>query len=174
MSGETETALEPDELQVDQEQVEPAQPEPLDEAQLATLTRLLRVMYPHAQFPDGPYQRTAEKVRDGAQTDLAVGLGALDGQAGGSFLEADEAAAAELIAGLGFDDEFLLAVHSVAINTLYDDHEVWALLGYEGASYDKGGYINRGFNDLDWLPDPRITEFDGEPRTENVPLAGRS
>jgi hypothetical protein len=34
------------------------------------------------------------------------------------------------------------------------------LLGYEGPSFDKGGYLNRGFNDLDWLPDPRITELD--------------
>jgi hypothetical protein len=24
--------------------------------------------------------------------------------------------------------------------------------GYEGASADKGGYIDRGFNDIDWLP----------------------
>ena len=42
--------------------------------------------------------------------------------------------------------------------TLYNDKEVWDILGYEGASYDKGGYINRGFNDLDWLPEPRIEE----------------
>jgi hypothetical protein len=38
---------------------------------------------------------------------------------------------------------------------------VWAALGYEGSSYDKGGYINRGFNDLNWLPEPRIEEYDG-------------
>ena len=34
----------------------------------------------------------------------------------------------------------------------------FGVLGYEGASFDKGGYINRGFNDLDWLPEPRIEE----------------
>jgi hypothetical protein len=27
------------------------------------------------------------------------------------------------------------------------------MLGYEGPSFDKGGYLERGFNDLDWLPD---------------------
>ena len=32
------------------------------------------------------------------------------------------------------------------------------MLGYEGTSFDKGGYVNRGFNDLDWLPEPRIEE----------------
>ena len=43
-----------------------------------------------------------------------------------------------------------------AVVTLYSDPEVWELLGYEGPSYDKGGYVDRGFDDLDWLPDPRI------------------
>ena len=54
----------------------------------------------------------------------------------------------------------------VAVVALYDDREVWELLGYEGPSFDQGGYLNRGFDDLDWLPEPRITEYDGEPRTE--------
>jgi hypothetical protein len=35
---------------------------------------------------------------------------------------------------------------------------VWSLLGYEGPSYDQGGYAERGFGDLDWRPDPRIEE----------------
>ena len=36
--------------------------------------------------------------------------------------------------------------------TLYNNKEVWPKFGYEGSSADKGGYINRGFNDIDWLP----------------------
>jgi hypothetical protein len=31
---------------------------------------------------------------------------------------------------------------------------VWRHFGYEGASAQHGGYINRGFDDLNWLPDP--------------------
>ena len=41
---------------------------------------------------------------------------------------------------------------------LYDHKEVWKIFGYEGESFSKGGYIKRGFNDLDWLPEPRVTE----------------
>ncbi len=37
------------------------------------------------------------------------------------------------------------------IMTLYNNKEVWARLGYEGSSADKGGYIDRGFNDINWL-----------------------
>ena len=36
--------------------------------------------------------------------------------------------------------------------SLYNNKEIWPKFGYEGASADKGGYINRGFNDIDWLP----------------------
>ena len=39
-----------------------------------------------------------------------------------------------------------------------DDPEVWSLLGYEGPSFEHGGYLRRGFDDLDWLPDPRVEE----------------
>ena len=165
-----EPEIQPDEIQVAQE-VAPGPERPaLDEGQMATLTRLLRVMYPHDQFPDGPYQRCAEAVRDSAQTDLVGKLAQLDELAGGSFIDADDASLRELVDGLG-QDSAIIVVHSVAVNVLYDDHEVWSILGYEGPSFDKGGYINRGFNDLDWLPEPRITEHKGEPRVENVPLS---
>jgi hypothetical protein len=40
----------------------------------------------------------------------------------------------------------------LAVRYLYDDVEVWAAFGYEGASVQLGGYIKRGFDDLDWLP----------------------
>jgi hypothetical protein len=40
----------------------------------------------------------------------------------------------------------------LAIRYLYDDVEVWAAFGYEGASVHLGGYVKRGFDDLDWLP----------------------
>ncbi len=166
---EREPEIQPDELQVPKEDAPDPQRSALDDDQMATLTRLLNVMYPHDQFPNGPYERCAEIVRDSAETDLAADLARLDELAGGSFRDADEAALRQLVDGLGQDDA-IVAVHSVAINVLYDDHEVWTILGYEGSSFDKGGYINRGFDDLDWLPEPRITEYEGQGRVENVPL----
>ncbi len=35
--------------------------------------------------------------------------------------------------------------------------EVWEIAGYEGESFTRGGYLLRGFNDLDWLPEPPST-----------------
>jgi hypothetical protein len=50
--------------------------------------------------------------------------------------------------------DFFELVRSTAVAEVYSDQRTWQLVGYEGPSVDKGGYINRGFNDLDWLPDP--------------------
>jgi hypothetical protein len=34
---------------------------------------------------------------------------------------------------------------------LYSQPDIWPYFGYEGPSNDKGGYVNRGFDDIDWL-----------------------
>ena len=132
-----------------------------------TLVRLLRVAYPHASFPDGPYERTADAVIakvDGSvfqALSLVNGLSSLDGAAdGGSFVDLDDAAAYQLLRRSEGADFFKL-IRSVAVVSLYNDQEVWSLLGYQGSSYEHGGYLHRGFDDLDWLPNPRIEEYDG-------------
>jgi hypothetical protein len=37
------------------------------------------------------------------------------------------------------------------ITGLYNNKDVWPLVGYEGESYSKGGYIQRGFDDITWV-----------------------
>ena len=124
------------------------------------LTRMIRVMSPHARFPDGPYERTADAVvaaankTPGQALVLEAGLRELEAK---SFADLDDAAATAHLEAIEGSPFFAL-VRSTAVVALYGDHEVWKLLGYEGPSFDEGGYIDRGFDDLDWLPDPRITE----------------
>lgn len=164
MSDAQNEPIEPEELQLDQADPETGgTPEPLTDAQQATLFRVLRVAYPHPSFPDGPYQRTSAAVQQ-ADSDgvLAAGLDALGDLDG---LD-DDAVTAKLEAVQA--EPFFRLVHSTSVVALYDDHEVWRLLGYEGSSFEKGGYLHRGFDDLDWLPEVRIEEYDGEPRVEIV------
>jgi hypothetical protein len=149
-----------------------------------TLIRLLRVAYPHESFPDGPYERTADAVLgrvDGSvfQTlSLAHGLASLDGAAAGgkNFVDLDDAAAYALLRQVE-TAEFFKLIRSVAVVSLYNDEETWSVLGYEGSSYEHGGYLHRGFDDLNWLPNPRIEEYDGpdefvEVAPHDVPTTG--
>ena len=48
---------------------------------------------------------------------------------------------------------FFAKVRGDMVVALYNQPEVWAKLGYEGASAEYGGYIHRGFEDIDWIKD---------------------
>ncbi len=45
---------------------------------------------------------------------------------------------------------FFNKVYNDAIVGLYNQPEVWPKFGYEGPSSAKGGYLHRGFSDIDW------------------------
>jgi hypothetical protein len=138
----------------------------MDDNTRADLVALLKAAYPHPSFPDGPYERTADAVLDQLEAStwhtitLRAGLATLDARAGGDFSALEPEAAEQLLHEIA-DAEFFKFIRGVAVVSLYDDHEVWELLGYEGESYSQGGYVDRGFDDLDWLPAPRIEEYSG-------------
>ena len=131
-----------------------------------TLVNVVYAAFPHSTFPRGPYERAADGVIAAAGTDprflaqLLQGLTDLDAQREVPFSELDAETAGAVLRGAD-GSPFLTGIVDSAIVTLYSDPEVWDLLGSEGPSYDKGGYVDRGFDDLDWLPDPKI-EFEGE------------
>jgi hypothetical protein len=91
------------------------------------------------------------------RTQLEQGLRDLDAVGGAPFADLSAERALEVLRGIS-TTEFFEGVRSRVITTLYSDPEVWTLLGYEGSSFEHGGYVDRGFDDLDWLPSPRIEE----------------
>ncbi|HCD50794.1 MAG TPA: Twin-arginine translocation pathway signal, partial [Alphaproteobacteria bacterium] len=46
---------------------------------------------------------------------------------------------------------FFQQIRGGLIVGLYNQEAVWPMFGYEGESFSKGGYINRGFNDINWV-----------------------
>ncbi|WGF88196.1 hypothetical protein [Marinivivus vitaminiproducens] len=133
-----------------------------DDASRRLIARMVQVMYPHAQFGDEPYLRTADAIFAAAAATPAQKVSfvaALHDLAQAGFADLDDAAALGHLRSIE-DTPFFGLVRSTTVVTLYDDPDVWAILGYEGPSFDKGGYVNRGFNDLDWLPEPRIEEYE--------------
>ena len=130
------------------------------------LIRVIRVAFPHPSFPDGPYERTADTILAEAENStwfrlaLTQGLLTLGHLAGGDFRDLDDEAATKVLRRIE-TTEFFGFVRRTTVLNLYDNEDVWEALGYEGPSFPKGGYVNRGFDDLDWLPDPRIDTYDG-------------
>ena len=124
------------------------------------LMKMVRTLYPHDRFPDGPYLRTTDDVinKGNSSPEKAIMLQeGIDKLKADSFNKMNFEKATKYLTDMG-RTEFFEHVRGTTTVTLYNDKETWELLGYEGYSYDKGGYINRGFNDLDWLPEPRIEE----------------
>jgi hypothetical protein len=116
----------------------------------ATVTAVARAMYPHDALPDEVYARVSEKLAEATESAdlIADGVAKLADFTDKSPIEQTQAL--REIEG----SEFFELVRSTAIVEIYSDPRTWAAFGYEGPSFDKGGYIDRGFNDLDWLPDP--------------------
>jgi len=129
----------------------------LSSGAMAAITAAARTMYPHDALPDDVYARVGDKLAEVAREDsgaartIEEGVSALN--SGRVFVELSADEQLEALKGVEGSDFFEL-VRSTAVVEVYSDERTWQLCGYEGPSFDKGGYINRGFNDLDWLPDP--------------------
>tara|TARA_B100001123_G_C14974411_1_gene893000 strand:- start:234 stop:791 length:558 start_codon:yes stop_codon:yes gene_type:complete len=124
------------------------------------LIKMIRVLYPHDRFPDAPYERTADDVINKGNASPAQSFmmqNGLDKLKSSAFENMSFKDATKYLQSIE-SSSFFSHVRGTSVVTLYADKEVWSLLGYEGPSFDQGGYINRGFNDLDWLPEPRIEE----------------
>ena len=129
---------------------------------MATLVLMARDIYPHDQLADTYYIAaiTPYDAKAGGNAAfkklLESGVAELDGlsqrQNRTAYLdtpwEADRVAVLKLVE----KGPFFQKVRGDLIVSLYNNPDVWPKFGYEGSSADKGGYIHRGFNDLDWLP----------------------
>lgn len=125
-------------------------------AQMATLLQMARDIYPHDQVADQFYAVAVKGYDADDKKDMvAAGIAEVD-------------AAAKVLghadyASIGWEDDRVKVLKSVETSTffqtvraglvtgLYNQKEIWPIFGYEGESYSKGGYIERGFNDIAWL-----------------------
>lgn len=123
---------------------------------MATLIQMARDIYPHDRIADRFYAVAVKGYDDPEQAALIEeGVSALDvvakSQGFNSYLaagwEKDRVAMLRMIE----HSPFFQRVRAGLVTGLYNQKEIWPLFGYEGESYSQGGYINRGFNDIDWL-----------------------
>jgi len=125
------------------------------------LLKLTRDLFPHDRLEDSFYAKAIAPLQDEAAKDaatrklLADGIAQLDASSmastGKRFADVPEesvrVAAIRQIQG----GAFFAKVYGGTMTPLYNQPELWPKFGYEGPSSALGGYLNRGFSDIDWL-----------------------
>jgi hypothetical protein len=131
----------------------------LSTAEGQTLMAMGRTLYPHKKLPDAVYALLAKDIDGKAAGDagaakmLQDGIAWLNKSAGGDFAKASEKKREEIVRGME-GTAFFATVRGQCITSLYDNDMAYAVFGYPGSAWEKGGYITRGFQDLKWLPEP--------------------
>lgn len=126
-----------------------------------TLLVMARDIFPHDRIADRYYVQAIAPLDRAASTDKSVrtllqtGARELDAAAkrqyGKPYAELrNESERVALLKAIE-TTPFFEKVRAEMVTSLYDNKAVWPLLGYEGSSWEKGGYASRGFNDLDWI-----------------------
>ncbi len=128
----------------------------LKPATMATLIHMARDIYPHDHVADAFYA-AAVKGYDSAEAapmieDGIAGLNAAAQGAGhSSYVDAGwERDRVDILRDME-KSTFFQTIRGGLVTGLYNQKEVWPLFGYEGESYSKGGYIDRGFDDINWV-----------------------
>lgn len=129
-----------------------------DARETRTLVALTRAMFPHPELDDRHYVEVVAQLhaRAAVSADLLVlvrgGLALLDEASDGPWIDASVEQKLQVMESLQ-TEPFFGAILNHTIDVLYRDEAVLTFLGYQGSSIEFGGYLNRGFDDIDWLPE---------------------
>lgn len=131
----------------------------IDERSGKVLLGVTRCIFPHEKLDDAVYALVVKALDDAAganaadKTVIADGIKGLDQASGGDWLKLAPDARLAQVTKIA-RNPFFEKVRSTAVVALYNNDMAFAHFGYEGESFSKGGYLERGFNDLAWLPAP--------------------
>jgi len=120
------------------------------------LASIARLLFPHPELPDTIYRDVVSDIDNDIAARSELGpmlqdaLLSLEKTAGGNWLASS---VDQQIAALGSiqDGPAFFYLRNRTIESLYRNPVVWKLVGYEGSSIEYGGYLDRGFDDIDWL-----------------------
>ncbi len=127
----------------------------------AAMVQISRDLYPHDQLEDSVYATAVDALDKAAAADsaardaLETGIAELEAAA--------QAAHGSGYAGIASEEDrvallkereqspFVQKLRGNLVTGLYNNPEVWPIFVYEGESASQGGYIERGFDDVNWL-----------------------
>jgi hypothetical protein len=120
------------------------------------LVSIYRIMFPHNAVPDEFYEHVVRKLDDKAAQNqdfsrfLSEGIEAVNGQTGSAWIGLSSEARLQALKGVE-QTPFFQTLRSDFVIHFYSNPAIWPRFGYEGPSNDQGGYLHRGFNDIDWI-----------------------
>jgi hypothetical protein len=120
------------------------------------LISIFRTMFPHDTLPNEFYEHVVQKLDDKAAQDhdfscfLSEGVEALNRQTGFMWTGLSGEAGLEALKRAE-ETPFFQRLQSDFVVYFYSNPAIWPCFGYEGPSNDQGGYLHRGFNDIDWI-----------------------
>jgi hypothetical protein len=126
-----------------------------------TLLAMARATYPHDNLADFYYAKVVGDLDAAAAKDKALakmlneGVATLDKVIGVNFIDLSEGNQLKVLESIQTSG-FFQKVRGTCIVSLYNQPLVWRHFGYEGSSAEHGGYIDRGFDDLNWLKRPPL------------------
>ncbi len=135
-----------------------------------TILRMVQDIYPHPDLLSLPhYEAIANTIAASAEEDkskadlLRNGLVELNEKAqelhGKPYLEIEDADTREGLLRHFQNGSFFQSIRWTAYFGIYDNKDIWPLFGYQGSSVEHGGYIDRGFSDITFVPEgPTLEE----------------
>ncbi len=122
------------------------------------LSNVAMDLFPHDNFPKHIYDDVARAIMDSMTQSEQIenlvnnGLSKLqESSAIDKWESLSYSKRRELLVQLQAEPVFRHLL-STAVRVIYQHPDVWELIGYGGSAIEHGGYINRGFDDIDWLP----------------------
>jgi len=128
---------------------------------MQTLIQMARDIYPHDRLADRFYAIALKEYDTKSASDAGLKSLVEDGVAKLDQLAKDKHGTRYV--DLGWEaqrvailreiekDPFFQKVRGGLVVSLYNQKEVWPVFGYQGEAAIHGGYLHRGFDDIDWL-----------------------
>jgi hypothetical protein len=122
------------------------------------LGHFARLLYPHDALADETYIEVISAILEAAASDSSLDgvieetISALNSSQDGDWFELDEETQIAVMESRQ-DDAFFAAIQFQVMARFYNHPKVWQVIGYPGSAKEYGGYLERGFDDIDWLPE---------------------
>ena len=125
---------------------------------LEILSSVAYDLFPHKALSPDLYLQVGQRLLRLDSSVVSQGLLQLQSEAGNrSWIDVSESERLSVLKSIE-KSEFFALLRSVTIDVLYHDSAMFELVGYGGSAIEKGGYINRGFDDINWLPKGEATQ----------------